>query len=71
MTASSHVRLTGVVDMTPRGLMLIEGDGMRWRLVGDVIAGHLIGKSVTVEGMIIGAAITAYYLAPAPETSPC
>ncbi|WP_010339743.1 DUF5818 domain-containing protein [Sphingobium yanoikuyae] len=71
MTASSPVRLAGVVDMTPRGLMLIEGEGMRWRLVGDVIAAHLIGKPVTFEGTIVAAAITAYYLAPARETSPC
>ena len=31
MTASGPTRLAGVVEMTPRGPMLLEADGMRWR----------------------------------------
>lgn len=52
MTASGPTRLAGVVEMTPRGPMLLEADGMRWRLIGDVTTEHLIGTSVTVEGTI-------------------
>lgn len=71
MTTAGTARLAGVVEMTPRGPMLLEPDGMRWRLTGDVALSHLIGSPVTVEGTISGAAIAAYYLAPRTETPPC
>lgn len=71
MTASGPTRLASVVEMTPRGPMLLEADGMRWRLIGDVTTEHLVGTPVTVEGTINGAAIAAYYLAPRPETPTC
>ena len=71
MTASVPTRLAGVVEMTPRGRMLLEADGMRWRLIGDVTTEHLVGRAVTVEGTINGAAIAAYYLAPQTERPTC
>lgn len=71
MTVSGPTRLAGVVEMTPRGPMLLEADGMRWRLVGDVTTEHLVGTPVTVEGTINGAAIAAYYLAPQTKRPTC
>lgn len=71
MTAPGPTRLAGVVEITPRGPMLLEPDGMRWRLTGDVALSHLVGSPVTVEGTINGAAIAAYYLASRTETLPC
>lgn len=71
MTIPGSTRLAGVVEMTPRGPMLLEPDGMRWRLTGDVTLNHLIGSPVTVEGTISGAAIAAYYLASRTETPRC
>lgn len=71
MTASGPTRLAGVVEMTPRGPMLLDADGMRWRLIGDVTTEHLVGTPVTVEGTIDGAAIAAYYLAPRTERPTC
>lgn len=71
MTAIGPTRLVGVVKMSPRGPMLLEANGMRWRLTGEVSAEHLVGAPVTVEGMINGAAIAAYYLAPRAESPTC
>lgn len=71
MTVSGPTRLAGVVEMMPRGPMLLEADGMRWRLIGDVETEHLLGTPVTVEGTINGAAIAAYYLAARTEAPTC
>ena len=71
MIAGGTTRLAGVVEMTPRGPMLLEADGMRWRLIGDVTTEHLVGTTVTVEGTINGAAIAAYYMAPRAESPSC
>ena len=71
MIAGGTTRLAGVVEMTPRGPMLLEADGMRWRLIGDVTTEHLVGTPVTVEGTINGAAIAAYYLAPQTKRLTC
>ena len=71
MIAGGTTRLAGVVEMTPRGPMLLDADGMRWRLIGDVTTEHLVGTTVTVEGTINGAAIVAYYMAPRTESPSC
>ena len=71
MIAGGTTRLAGVVEMTPRGPMLLDADGMRWRLIGDVTTEHLVGTTVTVEGTINGAAIVAYYMAPRAESPSC
>ena len=71
MIAGGTTRLAGVVEMTPRGPMLLDADGMRWRLIGDVTTEHLVGTPVTVEGTINGAAIAAYYMAPRTESPSC
>ncbi|MFY9352067.1 MAG: DUF5818 domain-containing protein [Sphingobium sp.] len=71
MTLGSTTRRAGVVELAPRGPVLIEPDGMRWRLAGDLKTEHLVGTTVTVEGTIAGAVIDVYYLAPRAELSTC
>ncbi|MFZ2982240.1 MAG: DUF5818 domain-containing protein [Sphingobium sp.] len=65
------LRLAGVVESSPRGPLLRVEDGTRWRLVAEDAIDHLLGRSITVEGIRDGNAIVAYYLAPAIEAPSC
>ena len=46
----STMERTGQIDFDSRGLILEEESGTRWRLVGRLTAGILIGDEVTVSG---------------------
>ena len=71
MTLARTIRRAGVVEVAERGLMLIEPDGMRWRLTGEIKTDHLVGRTVTLEGTVAGVVIEVYYLAPRTELPTC
>ncbi|WP_156028571.1 DUF5818 domain-containing protein [Sphingobium chlorophenolicum] len=60
-----------MIELAGRGPVLIEPDGTRWRLAGEVKADDVVGKAVTIEGSVTGAVIDVYYLAPRTGPSTC
>lgn len=59
----ARLRLTGLIEPSPRGPLLKLEDGTRWRLVGEPVDPALIGRQVLVEGVVNGPAIEVDYLA--------
>lgn len=44
MTLVRTTRLAGVIKLAGRGPVLIEPDGTRWRLAGEVKADDVVGR---------------------------
>lgn len=63
MTADT-LRLSGIVEASPRGPLLRVEDGTIWRIIVDADVNRLLGRAVIVEGVQQGSAIDVYYVGP-------
>ncbi|MGF7151949.1 hypothetical protein FHS96_005617 [Sphingomonas zeicaulis] len=67
----SRLRLTGLVESSPRGPLLKLDDCTRWRLAGDPVDPDLIDRIVLVEGIVQGSTISLDYIAAHKDGGQC
>jgi hypothetical protein len=51
---SKRRRITGILDLTPRGLSIVTDSGDRWILDREEFDADLLGRQVIAEGVLAG-----------------
>ncbi len=61
MASDPPMRLSGKMTRTPRGRMLCDNGGMRWRLTGEALSQCDDAEEVTIEGVRRGLSVIEVY----------